>query len=261
MSNEQKSPEELEAERQAIAERVIQTANELEQLLKEAKVIDPNATFDPEADPTFKLYDAYEVRLDAEAAILEEVCDIVLPEIKLVAKPIRVSTADTEATASVAELETLCGSLPARHRQSEWLDVPAFHLDGSLNFLGAFTDAQDGDTGVLTSKAYYLLVDGRLVEVHLIGTWQVVANELQRTRQTIVATRVVTPKEVVGSVSLTDLFMKLRHSLHLSMEALEGQHVPDLAERRERFDAIVRQYTQLVKDHTERLRRVGDSPG
>jgi hypothetical protein len=154
----------------------------------------------------------------------------------------------------------MCGSLPSRHRQADWLDVPAFHLDGAMNFLGAFTDAQDGDTGVHTSKAYYLLVDGRLVEVHGLGTWAVIGKELRDVRRTIVSTREVTPKDVVSEIHLTDLFMKLRHSLHLSLQGLEGQHVPDLAERRARIDQIVNQYMTLVQEFAVGLRRVGDSP-
>ncbi len=259
MSDEQKSPEAQEAERKAVDQRVEQTSDALEQLLKDAKVL--TGEFDPHApDPTFRLYDHHEARLQAEAAVLEEACDIVLPEIKLVAKSIRSSFTDSEPSENLAELETLCGALPARHRQSDWLDVPAFHLDGAMNFLGAFSDAQNGDTGVHTSRAYYLLVDGRLVEVHALGTWRVTDNELRDTRRTIVSTREVTHKDVVAEIHLTDLFMKLRHSLHLGLEALEGQHVADLPERRARFDEIIMQYMQIVKDLAESLRRLGDSP-
>jgi hypothetical protein len=256
-SDDPKTAEEMEAEREAIAQRAEQTATALESLLKEAGVLSEG--YDPGAfDPTSVLYDKFEARLQAEAAILEEACDIALPEIKLVAKPIR--TAFSEPSENLAELETLCGSLPARHRQAEWLDVPAFHLDGATNFLGAFTDAQDGDTGSHISKAYYLLVDGRLVEVHGIGTWALIGKELRDVRRTIVSSREVTPKEVVGDVNVADVFMKLRHSLHLSLQGLEGKHVPDLGERRARFDEIVMQYTSLVQRFAEGLRRVGDSP-
>jgi hypothetical protein len=248
-----------QADNEAVEEPALPTADELDQLLRDAKASAQGAE-SKAPDPSAQLFNEHDARLQAEAAILEESCAVVLPEIKLVAKPIRASTTDTEPSESLAELEALCGSLPARHRQSEWLDVPALHLDGGVNFLGAFTDALEGDVGVLTSKAYYLLVDGRLVEVHLLGTWRVINGELRAARQTLVSTRVVTEKDVVGQVSLADLLMQLRHTLHLSSEALEGQHVPDLAERRERFDEIVIQYMQLLKDHAEGLRRVGDSP-
>jgi hypothetical protein len=260
VSDEQKSAEEKEAERKAIEEEVLEAARELEQALTEANVLSDD--FDPQApDPTFQLYEQHEAQLQAEAAVLEEACDIVLPEIKLVAKPIRAAfMEDSEPSENLAEFEALCGSLPARYRQTDWLDVPGFHLEGAMNCLGAFTDAKDGDSGVLTGKAYYLLVDGRLVEVHDLGTWRVTGNELRVTRRTIVSAREVTAKEVVAQVRLTDLFMKLRHSLHLSLKALEGQHVPDLAERQKRFDEIVVQYMDIVKGQSEALRRVGDSP-
>lgn len=256
-SDNPKTPEELEAEHEALAQRAEQTSTALESLLKEAGVLSEG--YDPGAfDPSSVLLDKFESRLQAEAAILEEACDIVLPEIKLVAKPIR--TAFSEPSENLEELEKLCGTLPARHRQADWLDVPAFHLDGATNFLGAFTDAQDGDTGIHMSKAYYLLVDGRLVEVHGVGSWAVVGTELRDVRRTIVSSREVTHKEVVNDANVADVFMKLRHSLHMSLHGIEGKHVPDLGERRARFDEIVMQYTSLVQRFAEGLRRVGDSP-
>jgi hypothetical protein len=257
-SDDQKTPEEKEAEREAAAQRVEQTSDALESLLKDSGRL--SAEFDPNAvDPTSVLFQKHDARLQAEAEILEEACDIVLPEIKLVAKPIR--QAFSEPSENLAELEALCGALSARYRQSSWLDVPAFHLDGATNFLGAFTDAQDGDTGVHTSKAYYLLTDGRLIEVHALGTWAVVGTELRDVRRTIIATREVVPKDVVTEIHLSDVFMKLRHVLHMSLQGLEGQHVPDLADRRARLDEIVTQYMRTVQRFAEGLRRVGDSPG
>ncbi len=259
VSDPQKSAEEREAERGAAEEQALQPASAVEQLLKDAKVLTED--FDPGApDPTLQLYEQHEARLQEEAAILEEACAIVLPEIKLVAKAIREAFTESEPSENLAELKTLSGSLPARYRQTDWLDLPAFQLDGATNYLGAFTDAQDGDSGVFTSKGYYLLVDGRLVEVHGLGTWRVTGSDLRNTRHTIVSTREVTSKEVVSDSSMTDLFMKLRRSLHLGLEALEGQHVPDLAVRRKRLDEIVVQYMGIVKELAEGLRRVGDSP-
>ncbi|MFL5350179.1 MAG: hypothetical protein ACJ8AT_35845 [Hyalangium sp.] len=258
-NDEQKSPEAKEAERKAVDEQGGETPLEIDQLLKDASVL--SKEFDPAApDPTLELYEQHEARLQEEAAILEEACAIVLPEIKLVAKPIRAAFTESEPSENQAELESLSGSLPARYRQTDWLDLPAFQLDGATNYLGAFTDAQDGDSGVFTSKGSYLLVDGRLVEVHGLGTWRVMGNDLRNTRHTIVSTREVTSKEVVSDASMTDLFMKLRRSLHLGLEALEGQHVPDLAERRTRLDEIVVQYIAIVRGLAEGLRRVGDSP-
>jgi hypothetical protein len=259
VSSDKKSPDDkTEAEREAIAERVLQTARELEQLLKDANVLSKD--FDPNAfDPVVKLYEEYDARLQAEATILDKLCEIALPEIKLVAKPVRTPGADAEPAEGKAELEAICGSLPARHRQSEWLDVPGMHLDGATDFLGAFTDARDGDSGVLTSKEFYLLVDGRLVEVHTLGTWRVINGELRDTLRTIISTRVVTSKDVVLAASLTDLIMKLRQSLHLALTALEGKHVPDLEARRARFDGYVIQYWEHVQAHVEGLRRLADT--
>lgn len=259
MSDEPKSPEEKQAEPTATDDRGLQAANAIEQLLSDASAL--NEEFDPAApDPTLALYEQHEARLQEEAAILDEACAVVLPEIKLVAKPIREAFTESEPSENPAELEALSGSLPARYRQTDWLDLPAFQLDGATNYMGAFTDAQDGDSGVFTSKGYYLLVDGRLAEVHGLGTWRVTGNDLRNTRHTIISTREVTSKEVVSDSSMTDLFMKLRRSLHLGLEALEGQHVADLSERRKRLDEIVVQYIAIVKGLAEGLRRVGDSP-
>jgi hypothetical protein len=255
-TDDKKTPEKA-AEREAVAQPVEQTADELENLLKDSGDSSGGSSSKP-FDPTSVLYERHDARLQAEADILEEACDIVLPELKLVAKPIRAAFA--EPSENLAELEALCGSLPARHRQAEWLDVPAFHLDGATNFLGAFTDAKDGDTGVHTSRAWYLLVDGRLVEVHALGTWAVVGTEMRDVRRTIISTRELMHKEVVSEVHLTDVFMKLRLALHLTLPGMEGQHVPDLAERRARLDQIVMQYMTTVHEFGKALRNVGDSP-
>jgi hypothetical protein len=256
-TDDPKTPDPKQAEREAAAQPEKQTADELENLMKDSGGL--GADPDSKAfDPTPVLYERHDARLQAEADILEEACDIVLPEIKLVAKPIR--EAYSEPSENLAELEALCGALPARHRQAEWLDVPAFHLDGATNFLGAFTDAKDGDTGVHTSRAWYLLVDGRLVEVHALGTWAVVGTEMRDVRRTIISTREVMHKEVVSEVHLTDVFMKLRLALHMRLPGLEGQHVPDLAERRARLDQILLQYMTTVHEFGKALRNVGDSP-
>lgn len=256
-TDDKKTPDEKEARREAVAQPAEQTTDELENLMKDSGRLGGDSG--PRAfDPTSVLFERHDARLQAEADILEEACDIVLPEIKLVAKPIR--TAFSEPSENLAELEALCGALPARHRQAEWLDVPAFHLDGATNFLGAFTDAKDGDTGVHTSRAWYLLVDGRLVEVHALGTWAVVGTEMRDVRRTLISTREVMHKEVVSEVHLTDVFMKLRLALHLSLPSLEGQHVADLAERRARLDQIVMQYMTTVHEFGKALRLVGDSP-
>ncbi|WP_224245580.1 hypothetical protein [Hyalangium gracile] len=255
MSDDQKSAEEKLAEYEALAERVQKTSEELNNLLRSVEALDPEDS----SERGYELYE--EARLVAEAGLLEQLCELVLPEIKLVARPIRAALAEPEPSESEAELEVLAGSLPARYRQAEWLDVPAFHLEGATNFLGAFTDAHDGDTGVMTSKAYYLLVDGRFVEVHSLGTWRVTGNELHDTRRTLVSTRVVTAKDVVAEVHFMDLLLKLRHPMRVrAQQAIEAGADRDVAERLAQFELLEGLYMELAKQMAEGLRRIIDGP-
>jgi hypothetical protein len=250
------TPEEREAARREIAEQIIQTADLLQRSLKGEQL--PEGTFG--YDPTSELYSRIEERAKAEAAVLEELIDIVLPELRLLAKPIREDAALEGEARQQALLEELFGSLPARARQAEWLDVPGVHLGGSLKMQGMFGAFQPDDRGAVTGSMLFLLVDGRLVEVHQAGIWSSQGKVINKSTSVIVATRVVKAADIMREYELVDMIMALRNALHMDLQVLKDRHVPDIAERRVRFDAIVTEYTKLMSQHCEQLRRVGDSP-
>ena len=250
------TPEEREAAREEIAQQILETAGLLERALKGEKL--PEGMF--VLDPAGALYSRIEERAKAEAAVVEELIDIVLPELRLMAKPVRVICALEEDEQQQARLAELFGSLPARQRQAEWLDVQGLHLAGNLDHLGMFSGFEPHDSGVVTGRRLFLLVDGRLVEVHQAGTWSAQDRTINKSTALIVATRVVKAVEVMRDYELVDMIMALRNVLHLDLKVLKDRHVPDLADRQARFDAIVGEYTKLVTEHAEQLRRVGDNP-
>ena len=184
-----------------------------------------------------------------------------LPEARLLARPIRPHFAPRTPEENPAPLEALFGVLPERHRQAEWLDVPALELHGEREHPGAFTDARDGDSGASLARIYWVLMDGRIVEVFLVGTWSVREREIKPTGQTLVATRVVKALDVVHVAGgLTDIIVRLRRELHHDYKVLVGKHVKDLPERQARFDALMEDYKKLLVVQTEGLKRVGDKP-
>jgi hypothetical protein len=250
------TPEEREAARQEIAEQIIETAGLLERSLRGEKL--PEGTFP--SNPTVELYSRIEEQAKAEAAIIEELIDIALPEVKLMAKPIRTDSLLAGEERQRAVLEDVFGSLPARQRKAEWLDVPAISLAGRLENQALYGDFQPNDSGAFTGSRLYLLMDGRLVEVQLAGTWSSQDRTIDKTTLLIVGTRVVKAVDVMREYELVDMIMALRNALHVNLKVLANRHVPDLAERQTRFDAIVNEYTKLVGQHCEQLRRVGDNP-
>lgn len=211
-------------------------------------------------DPTYALLQEVEARLQEEAAILEELCDLVLPAARPTAGSIHEAHAVPEQEEDVAALEALCGSLPARQRQAEWLAAPALQLSGGMDFLDATHQGKDGDTGLVATEEYWFLLDGRFAKVQRLGSVRVTGNQLLVTRHTLIAARLVGSYEVARSISLPDAFVTLRRSLY-PLQGLPGlEHVADLDERRARFDSIVKQYMKLVSSQAQGLRQVGDSP-
>jgi hypothetical protein len=250
------TPEEREAARKEIAEQILQTADLVEKSLR-GEPLPEGAVGN---DPTAELYTRIEERARAEAAVVEELIDIVLPELNLLAKPIRADCSIAGEERQRAMLEDLFGSLPARQRQAEWLDVRGVHLAGGLKNHGRLEGFQPNDSGAFTGASLFLLVDGRLVEVHQAGVWSSRERTIDKSTTVVVATRVVKAAEVMRDYELVDMIMALRNVLHVNLKVLEGRHVADLSERQARFDAIVVEYTRQVGQHTEQLRRVGDSP-
>jgi hypothetical protein len=238
--------------RKTIEQKALQTVDELERLFKGEKL--PGGY--PLPDAGGLLYVALDERQRAEASVLEELIDIVLPELGLMARTIRAHYTSQD---EVGEIEALAGTQPARHRQAEWLDVPGQRLHGSRPFLGAAKDSQEGETGMLIRHELWLLTDGRLVEVCAMARTRLENKRLLK-QWAILETHEVTALEAVADFPFEGMLMNLRGQLHLNQPALEGKHVPDLAERQARFDAVVKAYTDLVSSFDYDLRQAGDSP-
>ncbi|HEX8697425.1 MAG TPA: hypothetical protein VF815_01180 [Myxococcaceae bacterium] len=238
--------------RKQIEQQALQTIDELERIIKGEKI--PGSH--PLPKPDALLYVALDSRQRAEASLLEELIDIVLPELGLRARTIRAHYSSEDA---VGEVETLAGTQPARHRQAEWLDVPGHRIQGSRPFLGAAKDAQEGETGMLISHDLWLLTDGRLVEVCAVARTHLVNKRLLK-QWAILQTQVLKPQEAVADFSFDGIVMSLRNQLHLQQPEFADKHAPDLPERQARFDAVATAYTDLVSTFAEDLRRAGDSP-
>jgi len=189
---------------------------------------------------------------EAKASLLEELIDIALPEAKQVARSIRAESAESDPE-QVKKLEALLGSHAEKARATDWLDTPALRLDGTLP---EAQGASAGDSGALVGHETWLLMDGRLVTVDVVGTW---AQEGERLRKstTVVRAREVKRTDVVRDCNLVKVLTALRKCLYLEPQ---GQPAADLAERRERFDLLVRDLTRAMTKHNVQLRRVGDSP-
>jgi hypothetical protein len=239
-----------------IVERIHETVDELERLISGAEgPIRPSK--DPREDAFWGSLQRFEEEVEAKAGLLSELVELVLPEAKLSAKPIRASDKVSDPQ-RVQMLELLFGSIPKQARAAPWLDMPAVSLLGGKMPADAF-GASPEDSGIILARELFLLVDGRLAFVESVGTWSVKDRALQADT-TIVRAREVQPHEVIREFDLMFLLVSLRRVLHNNLPTLEGLHVPDLTERRERFDALVADLSTAMGEHVVRLRRVGDSP-
>ena len=243
------------AARQDVVKEIHETVNELERLLSGSEgPARPSEV--PREDVFWSSLERFAEENTAKAGLFSELIELVLPEVALSAKPIR-SFDKVSTPERVRALEGLFGSIPARERASAWLDVPAVSLLGSKTPADAF-GASPKDSGIILARELFLLVDGRLAVVESVGTWSV-ADERLVADTTIVRTRAVKPEEVIREFDFMFLLVSLRGVLHNTQPALEGRHVPDLAERQQRFAALVADLTQGMAEHIVRLRRVGDS--
>jgi hypothetical protein len=111
----------------------------------------------------------------------------------------------------------------------------------------------------MLGRDLYLLMDGRLVTVDTLGTWSLTQEEL-RTNATIVHAREVGLADAVRAFNFMLILVAMRRCLYQELPAQQAEAIPDLAGRRERFDALVADLTSAMSKHNLRLRRVGDSP-
>lgn len=255
------TPEEREAISQEAVEGILETSEALLALMRDKhRKKKGTSSESPRAfsSPLLSMIHVHSRLVAAQAALLEECIEIVLPESRLLAQPLRHAFRAGGGGEDVTPLEAVLGSLPARHRQAEWLDQPGIVLVIQQDLPP--TDAVEGDTGVLLRRGYCLLMDGRLIEVSEMQTWRMRDQAHHRTGSTIVGTRVVKAEDVVNGAGVEIPLEHLRGELDHGFKVLEGRHVPDLAERRARFDALLAEYSRLLENHLAALKRLGDSP-
>jgi hypothetical protein len=243
--------------RQQVAARIVEAADHLTRLLHGEQGPEADATPTPDA----LLFMARDAQNRAEAAIFEELVELVLPEVKLMARPVRslYTSRDGDQHGDMALVSAFLGSQPVRHHQAEWLDHPGERLAGLGLNVGVPKDVKDGETGVLLGRDLWLLTDGRLVEVCCVGRWRIVSKRLYLQRS-VITTRLIEAHEAVNEFPLDGVLINLRGYLHRDYTLMRLEPGPQLDERQARFDVLLTEYTRLMTARTEGLRRVGDSP-
>lgn len=225
----------------------------------------------PELDPEHvKLRDAFwdvmsplSVGLqDVQGKLLGLLIQLVLPELDRL--PLRTLRQDLRTVQGMPKelllaYEAGLGNYPARLREEEWMKEHACLLTHD-RFPYGVQDFQPSDMGALVERRVYLLVDGRLVLVHVSGIWKQQPSGLARDSLTTpICAELIEPVQAVYQVPFHQLVWKLRDILwDESLPAREPE--PELAKRRARFLAVVGKLSDATAEHIERIRRAGVTP-
>jgi hypothetical protein len=238
--------------------RILETARELQALIASA----------PPPEPGWEVFGEAVARVneevhEAEASLLTELLDLVLPDLKRHATWLRSVIEEEESTPDTPlgeDLRGWVGTIGARTRQAEWLKEPGIRLFWQLNTSGFF-QARPEDAGAVTSHGLYALADGRLARIDMVGTWKVVERYAQYQRQ-LADARLISPREAVELFPLHQMFSALHRALWDPPLARDNNRPrgPNLEARRERFNALITEWAEATRAHGFRLRRVGDNP-
>lgn len=162
------------------------------------------------------------------------------------------------------ELEERLGSHPARVRRAKWLDARGCVL-GRDDSVRGVDNARPGETGAILGRELYLLEDGRLGLIDVVGTW-VWKMGLHHydtittvgDAQLIDADRAV--KEFPFPSLLASLYGILWFEVHVANPGAPAPMDPELEVRRDRFMALVKELSKATSAYNERIRRVGLGP-
>jgi hypothetical protein len=192
----------------------------------------------------------------AKAGILQELMDLVLPEARAIAQPIRPRSA-SEASSPEA-LEQQFG-VTVRERAAAWLHEPAVRLAGMSRRLEPRTTPPTESGGELR-RELFLLTDGRLVTVETVGTWYL-KDSLRLSGDTLVGAREVDPAEALRSYEFVSVLKVMLETLFDGAQALKARNEQstDIVERSGRFFTIIAQVAVSMKENADQLRRVGDT--
>lgn len=193
---------------------------------------------------------------EAKAGILQELADLLLPEARAVAQPIRAKSSENEPSPEVLHQQF---GVTVRERTVSWLGEPAVRLAGSSRRLEPRTGTA-GQSGGELRRELFLLTDGRLVTVETVATWQL--QDSQRVGgDTLVGAREVDQAEALRSYDFVSILKVMLETLFDGAEYLKdrNQQSTDIVERSGRFFTIIAQVAVAMKENADQLRKVGDT--
>ncbi|HYH95419.1 hypothetical protein [Hyalangium sp.] len=193
---------------------------------------------------------------EAKAGILQELMDLLLPEAKAIAQPIRSKTASDARSPEALEQQF---GVTVREHAVDWLSEPAVRLAGLSRRLEPRTTSPSESGGELR-RELFLLTDGRLVTVETVTTWFI--KDAQRVGDdTLVGARAVDSAEALRSYDFVSILKVMLETLFDGAEFLKERHQqsPDIVERSGRFFTIIAQVAVSMKENADQLRKVGDT--
>ncbi|HZH79055.1 MAG TPA: hypothetical protein VEY88_23715 [Archangium sp.] len=206
---------------------------------------------------------AFEEGLEVlQAGLLSRLIPLALPELKrFQLAPIREAVRRAEGLPEVMlkDLETRLGTYPMRVRQEKWLEARAYALVREHSLRGVW-DGRPGDTGPLLGRELYLLPDGRLGFVEVMGLWRLKGEVDYDCVLTLADAELIEPLDAVRSFPLHRLLGTLRSVLWFDTGHPIEPPEPELEARRTRFMALVGELSKATLSYTERLRRAGLGP-
>jgi hypothetical protein len=198
---------------------------------------------------------------EVQGTLLGLLIQLALPELDRL--PLRTIREDLRGVQGMPEAllrayEAGLGNYPARLREAEWLDEHAYPLANDYFQYGA-QDSQPHDTGVLVERRVYLLVDGRMVLVHVSGIWKQQSGFAWDTLTTPICAEFIEPVQAVHHFAFNQFVWELRNILW-DQELPVGPPGPDLEQRRARFLAVVGKLSEATAAYVDRIRRAAITP-
>lgn len=193
---------------------------------------------------------------EAKAGIIQELVDLLLPEARAIAQPIRPKNSGDARTPEALEQQF---GVTVRERAASWIQEPAVRLASTARKLEPRQSAHSESGGELR-RELFLLSDGRLVTVETVATWYT-KDSLRVSGDTLVGAREMDPAEVLRSYDFVSILKVMLETLFDGAAALKerDQQSADIVERSGRFFTIVAQVAVSMKENADQLRRVGDT--
>lgn len=202
-----------------------------------------------------------------QAQLLTRLIPLAVPELKRIPLlPIRETVCRSWDLPEelLRDLEARLGSHPARVRRAKWLDARGYPL-GRDDSLRGVESARPGETGAILGRELYLLEDGRLGLVEVVGSWVwKMGLHHYDTVTTVGDAQLIDAERAVREFPLPSLVAGLHGILWFDLHVVNpGPPVPPDPEfevRRDRFVALVKELSKATSAYNERIRRVGLGP-